>query len=88
MSIVEKYMCDQCKEEVSDRFDAVGWVTLNIKDISISMGRTKQGSARTAFLGHLQTLDFCSIDCLVRFLDDMAEKRQKELDNQRIGEIT
>ena len=81
MATITKHVCDRCKEEVADRYEVIGWVSLDIRSISISMGRTKAGSARTAFLGGGERkLDFCRIDCLVHFLDEMVEKQQELYD--------
>jgi hypothetical protein len=70
MSEVKISSCDNCSKRVDDCYDAVGWVQVrSIGAISISEGRKRDGCAKTRFFsGTDNGLDFCSIDCFVKWI--------------------
>jgi hypothetical protein len=73
--------CDQCGKRTDDRYEEMGWIQLEYAAISISLKRQRGGQhdrqARTAFRGssgRSRHLDFCCVQCMVKWLQVLAGK--------------
>lgn len=85
MSIIKKTKCDVCGMETEDYYSESGWIVIAASDfnpieVTICIGRDDTGQARTVY-EQFKTLDFCSIDCLVVFI-------QKKLDESPWEAVT
>lgn len=75
---ISKHRCDVCGDEVEDRYSAFGWVVLELKDLSVSIGRDSGKNAKTEYVRESK-LDFCSESCAVRWVRSLYERA-----NQRV----
>lgn len=73
---IEKRACECCKRETLDYYNEIGWIEMGDVQydghirIHISRGRQKDGPAKSGgyWGGRKEPLDFCGIDCLVKWL--------------------
>ena len=81
MSKVSMDQCDGCKKVVENRFKEPGWISLAATSISRSVGVFGQSAYETDYLRNVE--DFCSIDCLVKALDQQAQARDSSKSTNR-----
>ena len=75
---ISKHRCDVCDEEVEDRYSAFGWIVLELKDLSLSVGREAGKDAKTEYVREGK-LDFCSESCAVRWIRSLYERANKRV---------
>lgn len=67
---IEKDRCDVCDKETDDRYNFKGWIRLDIKELSVSKGRKRDGCAKTNFKSD-EEYDFCSAKCFNSFFKEL-----------------
>jgi hypothetical protein len=70
MSEIRKDRCDVCGEETSDRYAQKGWVHVE-GALIVHAGRRPDGGANEAQVFRSNSalpIDFCSVQCFVKFL--------------------
>jgi len=78
--------CDCCKKQSSDICGDVGWISIESSltnssfHIGVSDGRNEERTHKTTFWkGNLEKLDFCSVDCMLKWMG-MEKEIEKEHD--------
>lgn len=80
MSQITKRRCDYCGFETEDRYSIPGWIQINSGSttgwfsITVSIARTEDRVAKTAHV-RAKELDFCGMECLTTYLNDIKRKR-------------
>jgi len=76
--------CDCCKKQSSDICGDVGWISIDAStpcatfNIGVSDGRAVDGCHKSKFWkGSLEKLDFCSVDCMLKWIG--VEKESKKV---------
>jgi hypothetical protein len=72
---VGKDRCDVCGEETEDSYAVVGWIRLNMREISISRGRAENGTAVTTYEAD-KKLDFCNKTCFNKYFNKLWLKKE------------
>jgi len=77
MATVSKHECDQCSKTVADPYATKKWVQIYISKLSISHGRRKNGSAKSAYASD-RKLDFCGLNCFYLWIADLEESAKSK----------
>ena len=78
MSKVEILKCDNCGKSTEDYYAEEGWIIFeglpDFAAITITHGRRDDGMAITSYRHLTDNLSFCSVECLVEYLNNLDKR--------------
>lgn len=73
MTQVTAYQCENCGDQVSDKYDRPNWIEIDLRMISQQGGRNKERAATSLVFKRFtcekeNLMDFCNRACLVGWI--------------------
>lgn len=78
---IEKYKCESCGKECENHYREKGWISISSDhgafSITIAEGEydNNKGYYKSRWSGGKKLLDFCSIPCIVSYIDHEMGKK-------------
>jgi len=64
-------ICEVCGKKTDDYYSEIGWIHIDNIGLAVTKGRDEKGNAKTKFTSDIKSeheIDFCGIDCFIKFL--------------------
>lgn len=72
MTAISMDRCEMCKKTAEDRYIHKGWIHVEgDHSIAISIRRDVNGQAKSRYMRHSGSTDFCSIKCFLKWIESI-----------------